>query len=116
MLADYAALIREGVVYVLVDGDVVASVLVLKPGEDAVLLENVAVHPSYQGAGLGRELMRFVERFTRELGLRKVELYTNELMTENITFYKALGFWEIDRRLDDGYRRVFMSKELPGGA
>lgn len=113
MLADYEALIREGVVYVLVDGDVIAGVLVLKLIGDAALVENVAVHPSHQGSGLGRELMRFVEEFAGESGLREVSLYTNELMTENIAFYEKLGFREIDRRLDDGYRRVFMSKKLP---
>ena len=69
MLADYAALIKEGAVYVLADGLVVAGVLVIKPVGDAVLLENVAVHPSYQGMGLGRESVRFVEEFARESGL-----------------------------------------------
>ena len=113
MLADYAALIEGGVVYVLVDGNVVVGVLVVKPVGDAAFVENVAVHPSHQGLGLGREMMRFVEEFARERGLREVSLYTNELMTENIAFYKRMGFRENSRRLDDGYRRVFMSKELP---
>ena len=116
MLADYAALIEEGVVYVLADGGVVAGVLVMKPVGDAVLLENVAVCPPYQGMGLGHELMQFVEEFARERGLRKVSLYTNERMTENVAFYGKIGYQEVDRRLDDGYRRVFMSKELPKGA
>ena len=113
MLADYAALIRRGVVYVLAEGDTVAGVLVVEPVDDAVLVENVAVHPSRQGSGLGHELMRFVEEFAHENGMAKVDLYTNERMTENIAFYKKLGYRDIDRRLDDGYQRVFMSKELP---
>jgi ribosomal protein S18 acetylase RimI-like enzyme len=115
MLADYAALIRSGAVHVL-DGDPIAGVLVLIPEGDAVLVENVAVHPSRQREGLGRKLMRFVEEFARERGLRGIALYTNERMTENIAFYEGLGFEEVGRRLDDGYRRVFMRKELPRGA
>ena len=113
MLADYAALIDEGVVYVLTDGLAIAGVLVMKPVDDAMLLENVAVSPSYQGLGLGRELMRFVEEAAYDSVLHKVNLYTNELMTENVAFYQRLGFREMDRRLEDGYRRIFMSKELP---
>lgn len=116
MLADYAALIGEGVVYVLPEGNIVTGVLVIKPAEDAVLVENVAVHPSYQGTGLGRELMRFVETFARGRGQREIKLYTNELMTENIAFYEKLGFQEIERRLDGGYQRVFMHKDLAPGA
>ena len=113
MLADYEALIQEGAVYVLTEGNVVAGVLVMKPVKGTVLVDNVAVHPSSQGSGLGRALMRFTEKFAREGGLRRIDLYTNELMTENIAFYEGLGFREIDRRLDGGYRRVFMSREIP---
>ena len=112
MLADYAALIDGGVVYVLTDGGSVAGVVVMEPVEGVMFLENVAVSPPYQGLGLGRELMRFVEETARGSGLRGIHLYTNELMTENIAFYGRLGFQETDRRLDGGYRRVFMSKEI----
>lgn len=38
-------------------------------------------------------------------------------MWENLAFYeKKLGFEETERRLDGGHRRVFMRKEIPGGA
>ncbi len=67
-------------VYVLADGGAIAGVLVLKPVGDAALVENVAVYPSHQDSGLGRELMRFAEEFASERGLREVSLYTNELM------------------------------------
>lgn len=116
MLADYAALIHRGAVYVLAEGNTVVGVLVVEPVGDAVLVENVVVHPSRQGSGLGRYLMRFVEEFARENGVRKIDLYTNERMTENIAFYGKLGYREIGRRTDEGYRRVFMSKELPDKA
>jgi hypothetical protein len=33
-------------------------------------------------------------------------------MTENLAFYAKLGFEEIDRRLKDGYRRVYFRKSL----
>ena len=112
MLADYASLIHKGAVHVLAEGNTVAGVLVMEPVGDAVLVENVAVHPSRQGLGLGRYLMRFVEEFARENGVRKIELYTNERMTENIAFYGKLGYREIDRRVDEGYQRVFMRKRL----
>jgi ribosomal protein S18 acetylase RimI-like enzyme len=115
MTADYAALIARGVVWVL-DGDTgPCGVLVMWPEGDHLLLENIAVHPSAQGQGLGRRLMHIVEVEARGRGLRAVELYTNEVMVENLGFYQRLGYQEVDRRLDDGFRRVFMRKALPAG-
>jgi hypothetical protein len=49
MDADYRALVDEGDVFVVVDPDVVA-VLVLRPADgDALMVENVAVDPRRQG-------------------------------------------------------------------
>lgn len=78
----------------------------------ALLIENVAVDPAAQGTGTGRLLMDFAEARARELGLCKLTLYTNELMTENLSLYNHLGFAEVDRREEDGFRRVFMEKGL----
>jgi ribosomal protein S18 acetylase RimI-like enzyme len=43
-----------------------------------------------------------------------VRLYTNEVMVENLAFYQRLGFVEVERRMDEGYRRVFLRKSLAG--
>lgn len=110
MLADYAAAIRRHEVFVL--GEPISGVVVLVPGDDHVVLENVAVHPSLQGCGLGHTLMRFAERHTRELGLREIRLYTGECMWENRRMYPKLGYEEIERRCEDGYARVFFKKVL----
>jgi ribosomal protein S18 acetylase RimI-like enzyme len=112
MLASYPDLIERGVVFVLVEGDRVQGVLVLIPGDDYLRLENIAVHPELQGQGLGRRMMTFVEDRARMAGLLEVRLYTNELMTENRDFYGRLGYEETDRREVDGFRRVFMRKQL----
>jgi len=113
MHADYADLITRKVVYVLTaPGEVICGVLVMMNEGGAMFIENVAVHPHHQRAGLGRCLMTFAEEQARVAGLRELHLYTNEQMTENIAFYQRLGFEETDRRLDHGFQRVFMRKLL----
>ncbi len=112
MRADYIALIAEGSVYVAAyDGDI-CGVLVLKPADRHLLIENVAVHPNDQGRGLGQKLMRFAEQWASEAGLKEVWLYTNELMTENIAFYGWLGYKEVGRQSGEYYRRVYMRKQV----
>ena len=113
MLEDYAALIRAGEVWVLAEGGEVLGVLVMRPAEDHLFVDNVAVAPRHQGRGLGRELVAFAEERAKREGLGEVRLYTNEKMRENLAVYAKLGFEETGRGLGGGYRRVFMRKRLP---
>ena len=108
VLNDYRAATASGQVWVL--GDPVFGVIVLIGQGNALLIENVAVAPAAQGQGFGRMLMEFAERQALAQGLGKLTLYTNEIMTENLELYAGLGFREVSRRAEDGYRRVFMEK------
>ena len=112
MLEDYAALTGAGEVWASVEGEEVLGVLVMRPAEDHLFVGNVAVAPDHQGEGLGRELMAFAEAGARKNGLPEIRLYTNEKMRENVAIYAKLGFEETERKLDGGYRRVFMRKRL----
>jgi len=112
VLADYTDAVKAGRVWVL--SDPVTAVLVLEPQQDSMLVENVAVSPAAQGAGLGRLLMEFAEQQATASGLGRMTLYTNEVMTENLAIYAKLGYRETARRTDGGYSRVFMEKDLVG--
>lgn len=112
MNADYERLITDGDVWVGDDDGRVIGVLVIRPAIDALELENVAVDPGLQGAGHGRALIAFAESRALDLGLTAVELYTNEAMVENLQLYPRLGYVETERRLEEGYRRVFFRKTL----
>ena len=57
-------------------------------------------------------LMDFAERRAILLGLTRLSLYTNEVMTENQAIYTHLGYREVGRHAQDGYRRVYMEKLL----
>jgi ribosomal protein S18 acetylase RimI-like enzyme len=110
--ADHAGLVAAGQTSVAVVEGEIAGVIVLIPGDDHLLIENVAVAPAMQGRGLGRELMAFAERRAAELDLRELRLYTNQLMTENLALYPALGYTETRRRVEDGFARVYFSKRI----
>ena len=113
MRADYASLIAEGVVYVIPGDNGVCGIVVLRSRTDHLFLENVAVHPNEQGKGFGRALMDFVEQQAYAANLCEIRLYTHERMTENLAYYRKLGYEEVERRIEDGYARVFMRKMLP---
>jgi GNAT superfamily N-acetyltransferase len=108
---DYRAAVDAGAVWVA--GRPVTGVISLTPKPDVILIENVAVHPARQGTGLGRRLMEFAEQQARQRNIGRLSLYTNELMTENQALYAHLGYRETERRVEDGYRRIYMEKVLP---
>jgi GNAT superfamily N-acetyltransferase len=110
MLADYGAAVDAGRLWVT--GRPVAGLIELTEAGDALHVGNVAVRPGSQGTGLGRLLMDFAERRAILLGLTRLGLYTNEVMTENQAIYTHLGYREVGRHTEDGYRRVYMEKLL----
>jgi len=112
MLADYKALIAQGMVSVLADEKAVRGVLGMMPQGRTMFVENVAVDPRCQGQGLGRTLMAFVEQQARKEQLDEIRLYPNDLMTEHLLFYHQLGFEEEGRHVQNGYHRVFLRKRL----
>ena len=112
MIADFAAQIASGQVYVIFEGESVEGYAVFYPAGDHLHLENVAVFPRNKGRGLGGRLIAFVEDEARRLGLTAVELYTNEKMTENLRMYPKLGYAETGRRQEAGFDRVYFRKEV----
>ncbi len=109
---DYAARIAEGLTFVLEEDGEIGGILVLETHADHLLLDNLAVDPARHSQGLGRRLLAFTEAEARRRGYGTVELFTNEVMVENIAFYRRLGYVETGRRQDRGYDRVFFRKTL----
>jgi ribosomal protein S18 acetylase RimI-like enzyme len=112
MDADYAAAIARDTVWVAEVSDHVAGFLVLVDEPGATLLENVAVHPDWQGRGIGRLLMTMAEDHARATGTHVVRLYTHAVMVENQRLYSRSGYVEVERRSDDGFDRFFYEKSL----
>jgi ribosomal protein S18 acetylase RimI-like enzyme len=130
MMEDYAERIAEGRIFVLEihppcpDGEktdsesqaafsaspAIAGFIMLSSGKDALLLNNLAVDPAVQGRGYGKKMMAFAEETARRSGFRRISLYTNEVMTENLQFYSRLGYTETHRATEEGFNRVFFSK------
>jgi GNAT superfamily N-acetyltransferase len=118
---DHGEQVRRGLVHVAEDGRrdagegcgaAIAGLIVLVELEDRLLIENVAVDPGRQGEGIGRRLLEFAEETARRAGIATVALYTHEKMSENLALYARLGYEEDERRRENGFSRVFMSKRL----
>jgi ribosomal protein S18 acetylase RimI-like enzyme len=112
MVADFAASIEAGRLYIAGEEGQLAGFVVFYAKPDHLHLENVAVSPGFQQLGIGRKLIEFVEQQARMGGYPRVELYTNARMTENLGLYPRLGYQQFDRRIEDGFDRVYFEKTL----
>jgi hypothetical protein len=57
-------------------------------------------------------MLAWIEAEGRRRGHKRLWLYTNEVMAENISMYHHLGFGETHGAEESGYRRVFLEKSL----
>jgi ribosomal protein S18 acetylase RimI-like enzyme len=112
MLDNYAEHVAAGEVSICIRGTEVAGILVLIDAPDHLLLDNIAVAPSWQGRGIGRMLLHFANAEARRRGFSELRLYTHVKMTENIALYSRQGWEEYARGEQAGYERVFMRKRV----
>ncbi len=116
MVADFAAAIDAGLVSVACRDGAVAGFVVFYPAGTSMHLENVAVSPEFAGFGVGRLLIEHAEAQAVLAGMKSIDLYTNEVMTENLSLYPALQYEEYKRQTEDGFRRVYFKKMLDSRA
>ena len=115
MLDDFQVLVDQGVVYVGCEQSEVSGVLVLIETDEGFCIETIAVLPNAQGLGIGRRLLSFAEQMAKQSGYQSIYLSTNRLMHESQSVYAHLGYVEFDRRIINGYDRIFVRKQLSCG-
>jgi ribosomal protein S18 acetylase RimI-like enzyme len=92
MTVDYAEVIRQHRFDLLHVGDSLAGLIETCLAIDHLLIVNVAVAPQWQRRGFGARLMAHAEQMAMASGLREVRLYTDQLLVDNIRFYRNLGY------------------------
>ncbi|MFS1518723.1 GNAT family N-acetyltransferase [Bacillus sp. SCS-151] len=108
MVVDYEEEIAAYPVWVAESNNEVIGGLVLMFEDEYATIANVAVHPNFQGKGLGRSLLEFAESEAKSRGYMEIRLATHVLLTENVSYYLYLGWAEYNR--DDN--RVYMKKYI----
>ncbi|MGF1732563.1 GNAT family N-acetyltransferase [Photobacterium kasasachensis] len=108
MLVDYEEEIRSYPVWVAYAGEHLVGGLILVFSETYTTIANVAVHPEFQGHGLGRGLIEFAQKQAELRGHKEIRLVTHVGMSANITLYSYLGWKEYER----SENKVFMTKLL----
>lgn len=106
MQADYAASVLAHRFDLLEAGADLAALIETQAEGDHLLIVNVAVHPAFQGRGLGTRLLGLAEDIAAEAGLARLRLYTNKKYVANLRLYASLGYRVEREALYDGPGRT----------
>jgi GNAT superfamily N-acetyltransferase len=112
MRDDYFKVIAERQVTVAEHDGEPAGVLVLGPADEGFCLDNIAVHPTHRGSGLGATLLGLAESEATRAGHDSIYLYTHERATELQATYARRGYVEYARRPRGDFSLVYMRKRL----
>lgn len=112
MTVDYSVALVANRFDLMYVGTSLAGLIETVSESAGLLVENLAVHPNWQGRGLGRRLMAHGERLAIEAGMSYIRLYTNQGFDANIRLYQALGFVTTSEEVFGDGVLVHMSKQL----
>ena len=108
MEVDYSAEIKNFPTWVAeYNGKIVGGLIMTFEAGNASIA-NVAVYPEFQGQGLGGGFLNLAESIAQEKDYSELHLTTHVLLSENLSFYRHMGWQETAR---DAVR-VYMKKEL----
>ena len=93
------------------DGEVVGTVALKLEGDGVFELSKMAVDEKKRGLGVGKALGTAALERAREMGARKVILYTNSVLEPAINLYRKLGFRDVPVT-EKGYTRVDIKMEI----
>lgn len=118
--------LREPFKYVLAPGghiyfaqlgeETVGCCALISNGDGSYEVSKMAVKEEHRNKGIGKSLLFRVIQEARKLGIRKLTLFSNSMLTNAVHIYETLGFYHVDPaslgQSHYGRSDVFMEMEL----
>ena len=87
-------------------GRIIGTIAVKRDDERHALMRRFFVSPEYRGKNIGRELLKYVVHFCKEVGYQEIMVKTTASMERAISVCRAHGFTE-KARIDFGGMQLY---------
>ncbi|HYG16856.1 MAG TPA: GNAT family N-acetyltransferase [Bacteroidia bacterium] len=107
------AILNKGgrILFAAHEGTIIGTIALKPAGNGEVELTKMAVDEAYQGLGAGKMLFEAALKAGKDMGARKILLYSNTVLETAISIYRKYGFVEVP--LEKGlYERSNIKMEL----
>ena len=111
-LEDIKKEIETKAVYIAVIDDAIVGTVRLDINGSTAYLSRFAVDSSNRNIGIGKSLMNVVDKYLKEMNVKKVILHTSSKHNVLMRFYYGRGFYVEAIETDRGYLRARLVKEL----
>ena len=81
--------------YALYNNEIAGTFSLLKLDEQTYELGKMATTAAFQGKGIGNAMLEFCIKKAKEMGLKKLILFSNTKLQNAIHLYKKFGFYEV---------------------
>src|SRR4051812_32659675 len=92
------------------DGEIVGSVFLVKKDDDIAKLRLLLVEPSARGLGMGKRLVDECIRFARQIGYKKINLWTQSNLTAARNIYERAGFQITSQQKHKSFGKELMAE------
>lgn len=92
------------------DGQNVGSVFLVKKSPTVAKLRLLLVEPSVRGLGIGKRLVAECVRFARDVGYKKIMLWTQSELTAARRIYQAAGFKLVGEKKHQSWNRDLVAE------
>ena len=92
------------------DGQNVGSVFLVKKSPTVAKLRLLLVEPSVRGLGMGKRLVAECVRFARDVGYKKIMLWTQSELTAARRIYESAGFKVVGEKKHQSWSRDLVAE------